>query len=505
MNSSRPRFRLAIAGIHIESSTFSPLRSQREDFIPLEGMAMLSRYPFLAGPDFAEIEPVPLAHFRALPGGTIRRECYDAMKSRILQLAAEAAPVDALYFDVHGAMAVEGLDDAEADLLAALREAVGVHLPVTCSQDLHGNVSAALAGMTDIITTYRTAPHRDWLETRERAVQLLLRWRKQGGQLHRAHVSIPVLVSGEMSSTESEPGRSLYASIPAMAARSGVWDASLWVGYAWADQARSMATAMALGPDAEAVRAVARELGEQYWNARHDFRFIAPAGSAEWCLDAALDLNSRAIFLSDAGDNPTAGAAGDVTATLESLLAHPAFGAKGPATAIFASIPDAEAVAACMAAGTGQSVSLAVGGKLDTVHGKPLGLVGTVQTIKEESDIGGRSAVLRIGGVQLILTEKRKPFHLRADFIRLGIDPLELTVTVVKIGYLEPELKAMARGHFLVLSPGAVHPVPTSLPYHHRTRPLFPFEQDFAWESNATLNVSTWHSKQRNGGNSFEA
>jgi microcystin degradation protein MlrC len=495
MNSSRPHLRLAIAGIHIESSTFSPLRSQREDFIPLEGAAMLSRYPFLAGPDFAEIEPAPLAHFRALPGGMIRRECYDAMKGRIVRLAAEAGPVDALYFDVHGAMAVEGLDDAEADLLAALRHAVGGHLPVTCSQDLHGNVSPVLAAMTDIITTYRTAPHRDWLETRERAVRLLLRWRAQGGQLHRAHVSIPVLVSGEMSSTESEPGRSLYAPIPAMAEQPGVWDASLWVGYAWADQARSMATAMALGPDAEAVGTVARELGQRYWKARHDFRFIAPAGSAEWCLDAALKLDSRAVFLSDAGDNPTAGGAGDVTATLGTLLAHPAFGPTGPATAIFASIPDAEAVAACMAAGTGQSVSLAVGGKLDPVHGKPLGLTGTVQAIKEEGDVGGRSAVLRIGGARVILTEKRKPFHLRADFLRLGIDPLEHTVTVVKIGYLEPELKAMARGHFLVLSPGAVHPAPTSLPYRHRTRPLFPFEQDFAWEPGAIPNVSTWHEK----------
>jgi microcystin degradation protein MlrC len=253
-----------------------------------------------------------------------------------------------------------------------------------------------------------------------------------------------------------------------------------------------MATAMAVGPDANAVCAVAKELGQRYWEARHDFHFIAPAGSAEWCLDAALALGSQAVFLSDAGDNPTAGAAGDVTTTLAALLAHPAFAPGGPATAIFASIPDTEAVDACVTAGVGQSVSLMVGGKLDTVHGKPLKIVGGVQVVKEETDSGGRSAVLHVGGVRVVLTEKRKPFHLRADFLRLGIDPLEHTVTVVKIGYLEPELKAMARGHFLVLSPGAVHPLLTALPYRERTRPLFPFERDFAWEPNATLEVSAW-------------
>jgi microcystin degradation protein MlrC len=479
--------RLAIAGIHIESSTFSPLQSRREDFTATEGAAMLPRYPFLHSPDFVEIDPVPLAHFRALPGGPVNRGAYEEMKNLILRRASEAGPVDALYFDVHGAMAVDGLDDAENDLLNALRNAIGRRLPVTCSQDLHGNVSPALAHQVDLITTYRTAPHRDWMETRERAVRLLLRWRKEGGKLHRAYVSVPVLVSGEMSSTESEPGRSLYAPIPEIAARSGVWDASLWVGYAWADQQRSTATAMAVGPNPDAVRDAAEALGQRYWDARREFRFVAPAGTADECLTRALDLKSSAIFLSDAGDNPTAGAVGDVPATLAVLVAHPAFQSGGPATALFASLPDAEAVAACHAAGTGRAVSLEIGGKLDPVHGNPLPVTGTVQTVNTETDSGGRSAVLRVGNVSVILTENRKPFHLRTDFLRLGLDPLEHTVTVVKIGYLEPELKAMARGHFLVLSPGAVHPLPTSLPYQHRTRPLFPFEQDFNWKPQATM------------------
>ena len=37
------RMRMGIAGIHIESSTFSPLHSRKEDFFATRGAEMLSR------------------------------------------------------------------------------------------------------------------------------------------------------------------------------------------------------------------------------------------------------------------------------------------------------------------------------------------------------------------------------------------------------------------------------------------------------------------------------
>ena len=155
--------RLAIAGIHIESSTFSPLPSRSSDFHATRGDGMLERYPFLTKPEFAAIHALPLAHFRALPGGPVARTDYEAMKGEILERLVQAGDFDAFYFDVHGAMAVEGLDDAEADLLESIRARIGPQMPVTCSQDLHGNVSDALMEMVDFITTYRTAPHIDWM------------------------------------------------------------------------------------------------------------------------------------------------------------------------------------------------------------------------------------------------------------------------------------------------------------------------------------------------------
>jgi len=275
--------RLAIAGIHIESSTFSPLFTRKRDFLATRGAEMLERYPFLTHPDLAHITPLPLAHFRAIPGGRIVREDYEAMKAEILDRLHAAGEIDAFYFDVHGAMVVDGLDDAELDLLQAIRSVIGPRLPLTCSQDLHGNVSDELVANVDLITTYRTAPHIDWMETRERAVRLLDRWWRSPRPIFRARVGIPVLVSGEMSSTETEPGKSLYAPLPTESELPGVWDASLWVGYAWADQARSMASAVVTGTDADAVKQAAEAVARRYWEARNDFRFTRPPAPRATC------------------------------------------------------------------------------------------------------------------------------------------------------------------------------------------------------------------------------
>ena len=132
-------------------------------------------------------------------------------------------------------------------------------------------------------------------------------------------------------------------------------------------------------------------------------------------------------------------------------------------------------------------MKLSLGGKLDPVHGSPLEMEGTLFAISDGDATAGRQAVVKCGGVHVIVTERRKPFHRRNDFLALGLDPLEHTVTVVKIGYLEPELKAMASHHLLVLSPGAVQPLLTSIGYRHLARPMFPMDGDFEWKPEARV------------------
>ncbi len=105
---ARPR--IAIAGMSIESSTFSPHLSGDEAFTRREGSDLLAYYPFLAeGRELREaVEWVPLHHGRSLPGGAVRPETYQSIKERILELAASEGPFDGLLLDIHGAMSASG-------------------------------------------------------------------------------------------------------------------------------------------------------------------------------------------------------------------------------------------------------------------------------------------------------------------------------------------------------------------------------------------------------------
>lgn len=88
--------------------------------------------------------------------------------------------------------------------------------------------------------------------------------------------------------------------------------------------------------------------------------------------------------------------------------------------------------------------------------------------------------MLRVGSVYVIITRRRKPYHLERDFTDLDLDPRSADVVVVKIGYLEPELFAMAAGWRLALTPGGVDQELIRLGHHRIRRPMFPFDPDMA-------------------------
>ncbi len=470
-------FRVGIAGIAIESSTFSPHRTGLADFTVTTGERLLARYEWTAPESdlSARTHWVPLLHAVSLPGGAVVKTVYMELKAGILSRLNETT-VDGLLLDIHGAMSVVGMTDAEADLVADLRRAVGPDVLISASMDLHGNVSREFATAVDLLTSYRTAPHVDTWETRERAARNLVDRIETGGAPHKAWVQVPVLLPGEKTSTRLEPAKSLYERVPEIEARPGILDAAIWVGYAWADEPRCQAAVVVTGDDPEATVTSARELAEHYWRVREDFAFVAPTGTFADCVKTALASTERPFLISDSGDNPTAGGAGDVSWSLGELLASPEF-ADGSATAIHASIVDPESVAAALTAGVGGPVTLRVGGKIDSGPSGPVLLDGVVHTLSEDP-VGGTIAVVKAGGVFSILTARRKPYHLVSDFTGLGLDPATVDLTVVKIGYLEPELYELAANWLLALTPGGVDQDLLRLGHRRIDRPMFPFDPE---------------------------
>jgi microcystin degradation protein MlrC len=291
-----------------------------------------------------------------------------------------------------------------------------------------------------------------------------------------AYIPIPVVLPGEKTSTEWEPGMSLYAGLPDVDAVLGVMDASIFVGYMWADEPRAHATIVVTGTDSAVIQREARQLARQYWSIRDQFRFGVQAGSIDETIAWALEAPESCVFISDSGDNPTAGGVGDTPLFLERLLAD-----RVP-DAVVASIADASAAAICYDAGIGAEVTVSLGGKLDSIHAQPLPVTGTVIYLDQADDATQRQAVLQVEGTQVIITERRTPFHYIADFQRLGIEPLEHKIVVVKIGYLVPDLKAAAPLALLALSPGAVDQAIERLPFQRIQRPMYPLDPEMVWE-----------------------
>ncbi len=474
--------RIAIAGLAIESSTFSPALTHEEAFHAKYGEQVFTSYPFLSAGSPIRQKAVwfPTVIGKSLPGGAVTREAYESLVQQTLDALVKNAPYDGLFFDIHGAMSVVGLEDPEGDFIVRVRKALGKEILISTSMDLHGNVSWRLAQNTDLITCYRMAPHEDAMETKERAVKNLLDRLEsgKGKPAYKAWIHVPVLLPGEKTSTRIEPAKGIYAAVGPATKQPGIIDAAIWVGYAWADESRNHAVVMVTGDDKNAVTRTAEQLAQSFWKARANFEFVAPTGTLKESLDKAVVSGKHPFFISDSGDNPTAGGAGDVTWTLKEILARPELKTdKGPSL-IYASIPGPELVEKALAVGVGGKVDALVGAQVDARYAPPIQLVGTVEAIRKGDINAEVEVVVRVGSMHVIVTKKRKPYHLEKDFTDLGLNPRKSDIVVVKIGYLVPELYDMRADWILALTPGGVDQDLERLGYKHIKRPMFPLDKD---------------------------
>lgn len=477
--------RIAVGGIGHETNSFSTLWTGLDDFFVRRGEE-IGRDPFWDEYRRDGIELVPTLFASAAPHGLVRKEAYLTLREELLSRLEAALPVDGVYLGLHGAMEVEAIGDGESDLAAAVRARVGPAVPIVASLDLHGNIAPALVETIDVLTALRTAPHRDGRQTRHRALRHLIRCAREGLRPASAMVKLPLILPGEYAVTEVEPARSLYAMLPTIEAKPGLMDASLMIGCAWTDSPYSTVSSIVVAEaDANLARQEATRLAAAAWERRADFGPDVETASMEECVARALSAPEPTVFLSDSGDNVTAGGAGDLPLFVERLtdawrLTSASRLAASAPDAVVAGIADPEAVAACARAGIGASVSLTIGGKLDTVHAKPLPISGTVRCLAPPD--APSLAVVQVERVEVVLTADRRAFTSFADFEAAGIRPLDRKIVVVKLGYLFPELRDRAPRALMALSPGFTDLRLNRLPYQRIPRPIYPLDPETKWQ-----------------------
>ena len=60
----------------------------------------------------------------------------------------------------------------------------------------------------------------------------------------------------------------------------------------------------------------------------------------------------------------------------------------------------------------------------------------------------------------------------------LGVEPSRLKAIVVKLGYLEPEIRAIAKRSIMALTDGSTNEIFERLPFKNIVRPVFPMDRD---------------------------
>ena len=88
--------RIAIAGLGIESSTFSPALTDSAAFHAKYGSDIFRNYPFMAADSSIRkrAEWLPALVGKSLPGGAVTREAYDALSNRLLDSLKKHMPYD---------------------------------------------------------------------------------------------------------------------------------------------------------------------------------------------------------------------------------------------------------------------------------------------------------------------------------------------------------------------------------------------------------------------------
>ena len=477
--------RIGIAGIWIESSSFSPSRTTISDFKIKKNNEIFSSYTFFDESYKDKANWFPTMRARALPGGVVTKESYELMVNEIIERTKKTLPLDGLFFDIHGAMNVEGMDDPEGDFIERIREVIGSKTLISTSMDAHGNVSKKLATNSDLITCYRMAPHEDAMESKQRALDNLIERlvSGKGKPKYKAWIPVPILLPGEKTSTRVNPGKKLYSKVDPMTKKNGVIDAAIWVGYAWGDAPRNHAVVMTYGDDKREVIECAEELANDFWNFRHEFEFVAPTTTLDIAFDNAFDyikrrLDFKPFIISDMGDNPTAGGAGDVTWTLDKILKMDQLKKNDSPELIYASIPGPDLISKAFEAGIGNNVSGFVGAMIDDRYSPTIEINGIVHSLKRGDLNAELEAVIKVNNNYIIVTNKRKPYHYISDFTELNLEPDSTGILVVKIGYLVPELYDIRGDWIMALTPGGVDQDLDRLGYKNIRRPMYPLDKD---------------------------
>ena len=412
----------------------------------------------------------------AQPAGRTVRHVYEALRDEILADLRAAMPVDAVQLLLHGAMAAEGIDDCEGDLLAHVRAITGPGVAIGAELDLHCHFTERMRASSDILIAFKEYPHIDTDARGEELYRLLVD--TAAGRLRPVTAVFDCKMVGLWHTTR-EPMRSFVARMQAVEREPGVLSVSLGHGFPWGDVLEAGARLWVVTDnDPARAQALAEQLGREFWALRE--RVEPEACDIDEALAIAADTPGQGpVILADVADNPGGGAAGDSTFILRRLVER---GVRG---AVVGALWDLGAVHICKSAGVGAELQLRVGGKSGPASGAPLDLRVRVRAVVDHHSQGALGTRERLGAgvwlevvdadIHIALCSIRTQTYGTDAFTGLGITLQDKALVVVKsTQHFHAAFSPLARRVLYVTTPGAMNFDFAAIDYRRRALDYWP-------------------------------
>ncbi len=409
----------------------------------------------------------------AQPAGITIRSVYEGYRDEILADLKAALPVDIVLLSMQGAMTAEGYDDCEGDLLARVREVVGLAVIVGAELDLHCSITPRMVEKADALVLFKEYPH---IDVGERAAELFDICAAAAAGEVRPVTEVRDLKIINKWRTPKEPMKTVVAEMQAAEQEPGVLSVSFAHGFPWQDVACTSSKMLVISDgDRAQAGSVAERFVDRLWGLREDL--VEPMLSIEAALDA-VEAGPGPLVLADVADNAGGGAPSDSTFVLAAALAR---GMSGLLTGYYW---DPVAVRFCEEAGEGAKMRLRVGGKCGPESGDPVDLKATVRRIVTDGTQSFGEATMPMGtvvwlteegGIDLILTSKRTQVFHPNGMTQLGIDPGAYKGIVVKSSqHFYAGFEPVAASIQYISGAGSIPADFASIPYENFTDDYWP-------------------------------
>ena len=492
--------RIALAGIHHESNTFSETPADLTRF-EAGGIArrdeIRQRYKeshstpagFLEAADLDGVEVVPLLYANVNPSGPLTRSAYLFLANEILADLDREGPWDGVLLAQHGAAVAEGTPDLDGDFVGQVRSTVGEETPIGVAIDMHANVSSRLVDAADVVVAYQTNPHVDPRLRARHSADLLLGLVSGSMRPAMALVQVPLALHIALQDTSTGAMSELLAVTRTVEEEYGLVSASLVEGFPYADVPQmGMSVITVADGDADAAPDAAELIATAVWNRRNDLTTALPI-PADALQEAAATPQPTLVL--DVGDNIGGGSTGDSTALLHKARHLGVIG-------VFQTLFDPDSVSECVNTGNAANVDLTVGGKQPgtptpafSIRGR---VVATSNGLYEDPtpthggfrffDAGPSAVVETDDGHTLLLTSKLVPNTSLEQLRHIGLDPTSFSILVGKgVNAPKAAYQPIVDRMIYADTPGVTAANLDFLHYRNRGE-CFPFE-DWEWEPKA--------------------